>query len=363
MDPLFKSVQIRHLTIKNRIAVPAMIRYYWAKEDGAVSDMHICHYERVAQGGNGLIIQEATSISEQGRWVPDMLGIWRDGHIEGLSRMVEAVHRAGSKIFIQLQHSGVKSHYDSVGPSVHTLNGFSEPRNIRPAIHKTSRPLGIEEIEIIQEQFVSAAVRAVRAGYDGIELHGTHGYLIGNFLSKSANHRTDAYGENPALFAVETLGKIRAAVGSGPIIGIRMGGFEPTLDDGFRNALALADAGYDFLNVSYGESEQIPDQLPESYQFPPPIYAAQRIKKLVKVPVFGVYRITSAQMARDILSETEIDMVNIGRGVLVNPSWANDARSGDNTGICLNCEACQWRIDYTKCPGEIVYQKNKCKAD
>ena len=340
MKKLFEPHKIRDLTLKNRICVPPMVNYHWAKDDGMATEQHIDHYTKISLGGNGLIIQEAACISSDGRWVPSQLGLWNDGHIENMIQITKAVHNTGGIIFAQIQHSGVRSFKESVGPSVYTLPGFFEA--------KTSRPLTVEEIEAIQNQYADAALRAKKAGYDGVELHGTHGYLLSNFFNYNANRRQDRYGQDVSLFAFEIIRKIRASVGENYIVGIRIGGFEPTLEAGVSNALRMVQAGADFLDVSFGEDSNPVNVVPKEYPFEVPIYAAQEIKKRVSVPVFGVYRITNPALAERILQSADLDMVDIGRGVLVNPNWANDAKEGRDVGCCLDCKICQWRVDAIK---------------
>jgi len=328
-----------------------MIRYYFAGDDGCVSDRHVSHYRDIAAGGQGLIVQEATCVSYEGRWVTSQLGIWSDQHIEGLRRITDAVHEANGKIFIQLHHAGARCWHDPVGPGVcSALRGFNGPQ--------TSRALPADEIAAIVRAFGEAAVRAVESGYDGIEIHGAHGYLISSFLNSELNRREDAYGQDRALLSREVLSAVRNAVGPDVIVGFRIGGFEPDFNTGMENALSLAAMGADFLDISFGCDPQTADP-PAGFPYPPPFYAAMRVKECVDIPVFGVQHVTGPGLAGEILNYTDIDMIDIGRGVLINPSWANDALAGRDVGECLDCKICLWRIDYTKCPGRIKFLKSR----
>ncbi len=350
MRLLFEPLKLRNLTIKNRIAVPPMVVYRWADDTGYVTDRHIEHYRELAQGGAGLIIQEATCIARDGRLADSQLGIWEDGQIEGLKKITDAVHRHGTPILVEIHHAGAFGLLaDAVCPSDITCTVREEIRQ--------ARAMTLEELHTLQQAFADAAVRAAHAGYDGVELHACHNYLISQFLNREVNRRTDAYGANPALFALEIIREIRRRTPASFIIGIRLGAFEPTLADGIANAVKFAENGGDFLDVSYGFDQRSEPFKPENYPFSDRIYAAAEIKKHVSVPVFAVGEITSAQLAEQIRGETGVDMVDIGRGSLVNPNWANDAQAGHDTGSCLYCRTCMWRIDADKCPGRLSFNR------
>lgn len=350
MSLLFQPVSIRGLTTKNRIAVPPMVVYHWADDTGYVTDRQTAHYRKLAEGGAGLIIKEATCVTREGRLADTQLGIWEDEQIAGLQKITEAVHRHQIPIFVEIHHAGVFGFMaDTVCPSdiTCTVKGHT----------KQARALTLEELYDLQQAFVDAAEHAVRAGYDGIELHACHNYLISQFLNSRVNRRTDAYGEHPALFALEIIREIRRRVPESFIIGIRLGAFEPTLEDGIAHAVEFAENGVDFLDISYGFDQRSEPFKPESFPFSDRIYAAAEIKKRVPIPVFAVGEIASAQQAEAILRETGVDMVDIGRGMLVNPSWANDAQAGRDTGTCLYCKTCMWRVDADKCPGRLAFNR------
>ena len=339
--------------IKNRIGCPPMVCFHWSDASGIVTDRNVNHYEAIAAGGAGLIIVEALCISPEGRLDPSQLGIWGDRHIAGLQRITRAIHRKGGVALAQIHHGGLWSDSD-VEPD----------RILGPSLGmptKTGRPnqeMSLEEIERIKQCFVDAALRAERAGFDGVEVHGCHGYLLCSFFNGSINRRTDRYGKDTTLLAAEIVKEIRAVTKLGFVTGIRLGGFEPTLADGIAHAKAMEKAGVDFIDVSYGFLREGPEvQPPAGYPFTPPVYAAQEIKKAVGVPVFAVNGITSAQMAAEVLEKTDVDLVHIGRGTFVNYDWANDALAGRDTGLCLHCAVCQWRLRHTRCPGRILHER------
>ena len=351
MDKLFNSMKIRNLEVKNRIAVPPMVIYNRTDDTGYVTDIQVEHYRKIAQGGPGLIIQEATCVEKDGRLCDSQIGIWEDGQIEGLKRITNAVHETGTPIFVQIHHGGVF--------------GFMEetvcPSDIQCMVKgnmKKSRALTLMELHRIQNSFADAAERAYKAGYDGVELHGCHNYLISQFLNSRVNVRNDEYGNNPALFALEIIREIRKRTPQSFIVGMRLGAFEPTLADGIDHAKIFQAEGIDFLNISFGFMQLSEPFKPADYPFTDLIYGAQEIRKHVSVPVFTVGEIISPEQADEILTATGIDMVNIGRGTLVNPNWANDARNGKDTGACIHCKICMWRINPEKCPGRIRYERN-----
>lgn len=196
-----------------------------------------------------------------------------------------------------------------------------------------------------------------KSGFDGVEIHACHNYLISQFYNRLVNGRADAYGKQPSLFALEIIREIRRRVPESFVIGVRLGAFEPTLEDSIAYAEELAGNGVDFLDISYGFEQRSRPISPEDYPFSDRIYAAQEIRKRVSVPVFAVGEIASMEKAEEILQATGVDMVDVGRGMLVNPNWANDAKAERDMGSCLHCKTCMWRVDAGKCPGRRAFQK------
>jgi NADPH2 dehydrogenase len=350
MEQLFQPLTIRNLTTRNRIAVPPMVVQHWSDDTGTVIDRQVMHYRELAEGGAGLIIQEATCVERDGRLADTQLGIWEDGQIEGLKRITDAVHQYHTPIFVQLHHAGVFGFTDdTVCPSDITCTVRGK--------EKHAHALATEELHRIQHSFVAAAERAMKAGYDGVEIHACHNYLISQFYNILVNKRIDEYGKQPSLFALEIIREIRRRVPESFVIGVRLGAFEPTLEDGIAHAVELTESGVDFLDISYGFDQRSQPFKPENYPFSDRIYAAQEIRKRVSIPVFAVGEIESAEKAEDILQKAVVDMVDVGRGMLVNPNWANDAKAGQDVGTCLYCKTCMWRVDADKCPGRKVFQR------
>lgn len=312
---LGEPVRLGSLHTKNRICIPPMVIFFCKKEDGYVTDTHIAHYRKLAQGGAGLIVQEATCILPQGRLHGTQLGIWEDGQIPGLRQIVEAVHKENCPIFLQLHHSAVEH------PGELDLNG-------------------------IEKAFIAAGRRAFRAGYDGVELHGCHSYLLCQLLNRKTGE-----GVEPMALIGRIVAGIREETSPEFVIGIRLGAFEPTLAQGISHAEKLEQLGIQFFDISFGFSGHMDMRVPGDDRFHPLLRAAGEIKKRVSVPVFGVQCIRTPQEAEDAIEMLGLDMVDVGRSALVDPDWPEKALSGQTPGKCLGCKVCQWRIDPEKCVG------------
>jgi len=353
MKKIFESFNIKNLKISNRICVPPMVTRFSKLDTGIVEEGTVDHYRKIAKGMPGLIIQEATCVNIDGRLMDLQLGIWNDNHIAGLRKIVDAVHEEGSSIFIQIHHAGVVGiSKEPLCPSVYSY--VSQDGTI-----KNGHEMTTAEIQMIQDDFVRAGIRAYTAGYDGIELHGCHQYLMSQFLNKKVNKRLDIYGEHPEKFILEIVDGIREKTSTDFVIGIRLGGFEPTIEDAIHNALTLEQGGLDFIDVSYGFSIEQEVSVPDDYPFLDIIYAAEMIKKSVHIPVFAANGITSPEMAEDILLRTNVEMADIGRGFMVNSNWMKDAMENKDTGKCLHCKRCQLYGNPDKCSGKILFQRNK----
>ena len=349
MKKLFAEFTIKNVKMKNRICVPPMVIGF--RNDGYVALENVERYKELAKGGAGLIIQEATCVNSDGKLMEKQLGIWEDAQIQGLKSIVDAVHEENCPIFIQIHHAGVVGiSKDPICPSPYEYKNYAGT----VASHEMTR----EDIKSIQNDFIEATRRAYEAGYDGVELHGCHAYLISQFLNKKVNKRTDEYGKNPEKFVIEIIEGIRKVTPSEFVVGIRLGGFEPTIEDGIHYAKVLEKNGIDFLDISYGFMSEQEMHVDEEYKYSNAVYAAQKIKEEVSIPVFAVNGINSAELAEEILNETNVDIVDIAKGFLINPNWANDAKEGKDTGKCLNCAKCMWFGQSKVCAGKVLFERN-----
>lgn len=304
------------LLLKNRIVMPPMVNYQ-ASEEGQPTKFHDIHYGARALGGVGLIIVEATAVNKAGRLSPGDLGLWGDQQVEGHKKIVDTCHAFGSKIAVQLAHAGRKTPTHiakSVAPS--PLQ-FSE-------LYDKPKELNIQEIKNLQSNFIQAALRAEKAGYDLIELHAAHGYLINSFISPLTNQRTDQYGgsfENRMRFLVEIIDLIKEQ--TRVPVGIRISASEwTTAGWDIKDSVELTkqlEGKIAYIHVSAGGNQANPDLMPDIkplYQIP---YAAQ-IKKESHVPVIGVGYITSVAEGNHILREKACDLVAYGRELTRNPN-------------------------------------------
>ena len=337
MSKLFSKFQLKNLEVKNRIIMAPMCMYS-ADHDGNSQDWHYIHYTTRAIGGVGLIIFEATGVESRGRISDRDLGLWKDEHIEGLKRIVEACHKYGAKVGVQLAHAGRKSEVNSEACIAPSPIAFSDKYRFPMEMTK-------EDIIRVKDAFREAARRANLAGFDTIELHSAHGYLISEFLSPLTNHRTDEYGgseENRARLLKEILREIKTVWPSEKPIIVRVsaedyaeGGNHDTNMAGMLKTLKME--GIDLVNVSSGAVVNVNMNVYPGYQ----VKFAETIKKQAEINVIAGGLITSPLMAEEILQNDRADFVFLGRELLRNPYWplqaANELR-----------EELEWPIPYIR---------------
>jgi NADPH2 dehydrogenase len=355
MNELFSEISIRNSKIKNRIVMPPMVCPGFTGEDGLFTLKNVERYRDRARGGVGLIIIEATCINKTGRLSPTQLGLWSDDQVKGFSRIANSCHEFDAKVLAQIHHAGLAVASgvteDPVAPS--DFQGLSRSnQKIR------ARALTSAEIAVIQDEFVAAAVRARKAGLDGVELHGAHGYLISQFFSPLVNKREDDYGGglvNRTRFATEIIAKIRRAVGPDFIISCRMGCDEPDLESSIQIAQILEKAGVDMLHISTGMTTYIAGDIvdvavPKYFHFNSIVYRGTLLKEQVKVPVIIVNGIRTPLEADYLVEKRLTDFVAIGRGLLVDPEWANKGQKYLQVTPCLRCKSCAYRNPPGTCP-------------
>jgi NADPH2 dehydrogenase len=345
MTTLFSEFKLKNQTIKNRIVFPPVVCFNYAGPDGLVIDRNVAHYTAHAQGGPGIMIVEATAVIESGRLASFQLGLWLDEHIEGLSRISDVIRKNNALPMIQIHHAGLIS-----AASVNTNPAGPSPDEKNPA----SRSLSIEEIQLIRDAFIAAALRVKKAGFAGIELHGAHGYLLNQFASSFFNRREDEYGGTFAgrmKLATAIIKGIRAVCGNDFIIGYRLGANAPTLDDGIEIAKYLESIGVDILHVSHGGSLLNLPRTPKDFEFNWIVYSGTVIKTHVKIPVIIVNEIKTAERASWLIENEKGDFVALARPQLADPSWANHVKNNELTNECLSCKPkCRWFEDSNLCP-------------
>lgn len=342
-ETLFQPGRIGQLRIKNRLVMPAMATNY-AAEDGSVTRRLIDYYAERARGGVGLIITEVTDIQRPlGSIMKRQLAVDDDRLIPGLRRLTTAIHRHRAKVFMQLHHAGrradtVHFHQQPVAPSPMPVPGGAVPRGLAP-----------EEMADIVARFAAGARRAQQAGFDGVELHAAHGYLISQFLSAAFNKRTDKYGgslTNRARLLLEVFQAIRAETGPDFPICCRISaqeyGFEGgiTLNEAIRTARLIEKAGADAIHVSGWPVS--------SFRYPPMaeppgtmLHLAAAIKQAVGLPVIAVGRITP-ELAERALAQGEADFVAMGRALIADPHLPFALATGRPEHIrpCVGCLIC-----------------------
>lgn len=324
MPGLFDAIEIKGMRLKNRLVMPPMATKM-ATEEGEVTDRHIKHYTTRAKGGVGLIIVEHTYVSKDGKMSPRQIGLYDDKLIPGLQRLVEAIHCEGAKVVIQLTHAGAKATRDIIGKQP------VGPWNIIPLKgSEVPRPLTTLEIKTIVAAFGEAARRAIDAGFDSIELHGAHGFLLCQFLSPYTNRRNDAYGSDlirRLRFPLETIKEVKSRLGKNTPLFYRFGA-DDMVEGGLTRQEAklaaphLEQAGVDVLDISGGLCGSAHERFTEQGYFVP---LAEGIKEVVKVPVIGVGNITEPEYADRIVREGRVDMVAFGRVLLSNPDFPQQA--------------------------------------
>jgi 2,4-dienoyl-CoA reductase-like NADH-dependent reductase (Old Yellow Enzyme family)/thioredoxin reductase len=349
-DKLFEPARVGKMELRNRIVMPPMVTNF-ADPDSSVSEITKAYYAERAKGGVGLIIVEAAAICKGGGGSPLQLIMYKDEYIPKWRSLVDVVHRYGAKIGVEICHVGRqgKSAYTGeqpVGPSAIRLEreGWEVPRE-----------LSIAEIGGLVEQFAEAARRTKEAGFDAVEIHATHGYLLSTFISPHINKRTDKYGGDitgRARFTLEIIERTKVKCGSDYPVLVRINGadFVPgglTLDESCVLSRLLQDAGADCIDVSAGSYGAInydiaPASMPPGFT----VYLAEAIKKVVRVPVIAVGRINTPALAESILQEGKADLVAIGRGLTTDPEFPKKAREGriDEIRMCTACRECLDKI-------------------
>ncbi|WP_456274139.1 NADPH dehydrogenase NamA [Bacillus sp. AK031] len=316
---LFEPYKIKNITLKNRIVMAPMCMYSSHNEDGKVENWHKTHYTSRAVGGTGLIIQEATAVTPQGRISPQDLGIWSDDHVEGLSELVSLMKEQGAHVGIQLAHAGRKAviEGDIIAPSAIPFNEKM----------KTPKEMTKTEIDETISAFKQGAERAKQAGYDVIEIHGAHGYLINEFLSPLSNERTDEYGgtpENRYRFLREVIEAVNS-VWNGPLF-VRVsakdyagGGLDA--ENYAVYSAWMKEQGVDLIDVSSGAV--VPAKIPvyPGYQ----VKLAETIRSQADIAVGAVGLITTGIQAEEILQNERADLILLAREFLRDPYWPRTA--------------------------------------
>lgn len=342
-ESLFNPVKINQMVLENRLIVSPMVTCF-AMEDGKVTEQYVEYVREKAKGGWGMIINEAHAAIESGKAFDKFFGLYSDDQIEGQKELVAAAHEQGVKIAVQLVHAGRQSLY--TGAPLVAPSPIADPTS--PV---TPNELTVEEIKEIIESFGDAALRAKKAGYDAVEIHGAHGYLIQEFTSQYSNKRTDEYGGDlygRAKFSLDIIQNIRSKVGEDYPLIYRMStdeylpnGEGLKLPDSLALATMYEEAGIDALHSSIGNYTTI------HYMLPPAAVKhgesqdlAEELKKVVSIPIINVGRYNDPYIANAAIKAGRCDMVTMGRQSLADPFLPVKAKSGNVKEIrhCIGCQ-------------------------
>lgn len=333
-SPLFETFTVRGMTTRNRLWIPPMCQYSVDKQDGAPTSYHEHHYAALAKGGVGAVIVEMTGVLPEGRISPFCLGLWSDEHTEAHRRVVQAIHDGGAKAGVQIAHAGRKA--SSVdertsrdGGSLSIEEGgwetFAPSALAYPGL-KEATALTSERIDEIVEAFGKAASRAVEAGYDFLEIHGAHGYLLTQFLSPLSNQREDEYGgslENRARMIRRVARAMRENMPEDMPLLVRLSATEfleggITVEETAQVVTWLKQDGVDMADISTSGNYPAEIRVYAGYQVP----MAAQVKKDAATPVAAVGMINSPRLAEYIVGSEQADVVLVGREALRNPSFA-----------------------------------------
>lgn len=341
MSILFEPYRIRNMHIRNRFMRSATTSY-WADEEGVVRDTHVRLYRGLAEGGVGLIVKGHLYVADNGKAHQGMAGISSDRHIPMLRKLTDAVHREGGSIVAQINHAGVVHKPDRAGPSAYGEEGW------------TAREMTVDEIEAAVEAYGDAAERAMQAGFDGVQIHGAHGYLVSQFLSRRVNRRADGWGgspENRMRFLVEVYDEVRGRVGNEPVLvklncdDFSSDGF--TVEDSVGVAVAIAERGIDLIEVSGGGRGR-QEELRARARHSDPAYAelafaghASKIRDATRpTPMALVYGFRRLETMRKAVDTGLTDMVSMSRPFIREPDLVRRLQAGQREVSCTRCDAC-----------------------
>jgi 2,4-dienoyl-CoA reductase-like NADH-dependent reductase (Old Yellow Enzyme family)/thioredoxin reductase len=349
MDKLFSPFTVKNISLKNRIVMPSVASFLIG-DDGNINKATIEHYRRRAGGGPAMVIMEACAVSPEGIVSPHQPVIYDDRYIDGLSKIAAAIKEEGAVPALQLHHAGRQTS----AKVIHRRPLAPSPLPC-PAIRGDVEPLTVGGIQDLVKKFGDAAARAYRAGYELIEIHGAHGYLVNQFLSKFSNIREDEYGGDVigrTRFAREIVEEVCKRVGNVLPVSFKISAEEYvdgglTTHESIEILKILIKAGIDLVQVSAGN-----DVTPEWISQPMfmekacLVESACQIKKALDIPVMTVGRINDPQIADDIIRQEKADLVCIGRGLLADPEMPLKARNGrlDEIRTCIACNTCMQSI-------------------
>lgn len=319
-------LSIRHLTLKNRIVMPPLATAK-STEDGLVTEAIISHYEERAKHGHiGLVITEHSFVAKAGKASAGMMSVASDDCIPGLQKLTDMFHRHETPVFCQINHAGSATSTELTGEEVVSASDVPLPAGTKTTNSAPPRALATGELEGIVRAYAEAAGRVKVAGYDGVEIHAAHAYLLNQFYSPLTNHRTDAYGgslQNRMRLLTEVYHAVRDTVGSDYPVAVRLGACDHmeggnTLEDAVGAAVILEKEGVDLIDVTGGMCRYMLPGHTEPGYFGE---EAAAIKAAVSVPVILTGGVQTMEDAERLLGEQKADLIGVGRALLQNPAW------------------------------------------
>lgn len=343
------SIVINKTIVKNRIMMPPLVCFGWGDNEGFETKSRSIHYGEKAKGGTGIIVVEASGISDLARIYRGEIGLYKDEHIHQFTQIAREVHKHDSIVLVQLVHAGREAY-----PSI--VYSASKGRHKE----KEVKSMSLDKIDEVIEDFVNASIRAHKAGLDGVEIHGAHGYLLSQFTSSVTNQREDKYGsslDNRIRLPLEIVKKVRAATSEDFIIGYRLGVNDPSFKEDIYFAKELEKAGVDIFNVSSGIG--VKDLLaPSDYPYSNITYMGNVIHDHIDTPVAVVNGIRHEKDASHIIASDFADFVAIGRGILADSNWVNKAINNEIINICYHCKPrCKYSTNGEQCPWYLTNKK------
>ena len=322
MSKIYEPFKLKNLNLKNRIVMPPMCMY--TSEDGMADQWHLVHYGSRAIGGVGMIIVEATGVTPEGRITSGDLGLWKDEQIDGLKDITDFLRKNDCASAIQLNHAGRKSEINmdcGLAPSEHLY----EERLPKPKAMTT------QDIERVVEAFKESTIRARHAGFDAVEIHGAHGFLLSEFLSPITNIRTDDYGgslENRYRFLKEVITAIRTEWPEDRVLILRLSADEyhedgSNLEEKIEIARMAREDGVDMVHVSTGGIVNVPIDVYPGYQ----VKHSEEIRRLVDVPTIAGGLLTSESQLEEVIGNLRADLVFVGREMLYDPYFSLKTRA------------------------------------
>lgn len=368
LEKMSSPMKLGPVEIKNKFIVSPMVMNC-CNEDGTATEKFICYHEEKAKGGWGLIITEDYAVDPTGRTYQYLPGLWADYQIPSHKELTDRVHAAGAKIFAQIYHGGRQTEEWIIGQQVWAPSPIPCP--VKKAL---PHEMTTEEVDEMIEKFGDAALRAKKAGFDGVQIHGAHGYLVCEFASAYSNKRVDKYGGNLVnrmRFPVEIVKNIRKKCGDDFAIDYKISGEEcvnggNTIEDTKAMAIMLEEAGINSLNVSVAVYETWFMQVPPSVMGHGWLADyAEEIKKVVNIPVTTVGRVNDALVAEGIIRSGKADACYMGRASLADPHMPNKAMEGRFEDIihCMAClQGCTSKID-SGCHGQCTLNPRTVRED